>query len=70
MSTRRRTLRNMTANIDGVVVNMFTGLVVMPYLIQVMGTSTYGLWVLIGTLTGYFGVLDLGVSAALGRLIA
>jgi O-antigen/teichoic acid export membrane protein len=60
----------MTANIAGVVVNMFTGLVVMPYLIQVMGTSTYGLWVLIGTLTGYFGVLDLGVSAALGRLIA
>ena len=60
----------MTINTTGVVVNMVAGLLVMPYLILTMGTSTYGLWILIGTLTGYLGVLDLGVSGVLGRLIA
>ena len=70
MPTHPNTIRNMATNIAGVVVNMFTGLVVMPYLIRTLGSSTYGLWVLVGTMTGYFGILDLGVSAALGRLIA
>jgi O-antigen/teichoic acid export membrane protein len=65
-----RTVWNIGANTAGVVVNMVSGLLVMPYLIQTLGTSTYGLWILIGTLSGYFGVLDLGVSAAVGRLIA
>jgi O-antigen/teichoic acid export membrane protein len=70
MANHTRTVWNITTNTAGVVVNMASGLVVMPYLIQTLGTGTYGLWILIGTLTGYFGVLDLGISAALGRLIA
>ncbi len=61
---------NMTTNSAGTVVNMLSGLVVMPYLISTLGSATYGLWILIGTMAGYFGVLDLGVSAALGRLVA
>lgn len=60
----------MTINTAGTVVNMLSGLVVMPYLIRTLGSGTYGLWLLIGTMAGYFGVLDLGVSAALGRLVA
>jgi O-antigen/teichoic acid export membrane protein len=60
----------MTANTAGTVVNMLSGLVVMPYLIRTLGSGTYGLWILIGTMAGYFGILDLGVSTALGRLVA
>jgi len=65
-----KTIWNIAANVTGIVVNMISGLLVMPYLIQTLGNTTYGLWILIGTLTGYFGVLDLGVSAAVGRLVA
>lgn len=61
---------NITANTAGTVVSMLSGLLVMPYLIRTLGSGTYGLWILIGTMAGYFGVLDLGVSAALGRLVA
>jgi O-antigen/teichoic acid export membrane protein len=70
MGGENRTVWNITTNSAGVVVNMLSGLLVMPYLIRTLGSSTYGLWILIGTLSGYFGVLDLGVTAALGRLIA
>ena len=66
----RKIIWNMTANTVGTVVNMLSGLVVMPYLIRTLGGGTYGLWILIGTMAGYFGILDLGVSAALGRLVA
>jgi O-antigen/teichoic acid export membrane protein len=70
MRRQPKTLWNIIANVAGIVVNMISGLLVMPYLIQRLGNTTYGLWILIGTLTGYFGVLDLGVPAAVGRLIA
>lgn len=70
MRKQPKTIWNITANVAGIVVNMISGLLVMPFLIQKLGNTTYGLWILIGTLTGYFGVLDLGVSAAVGRLIA
>src|SRR5580658_10604807 len=70
MANQSRTVWNITANTTGVVVNMLSGLLVMPYLIRTLGSGTYGLWILIGTMTGYFGVLDLGVSVALGRLVA
>ncbi len=60
----------MAVNTAGVLVNMVTGLVVMPFLIQRLGPATYGLWSLIGSLTGYLGVLDFGVRPAVGRLIA
>src|SRR5579862_6825051 len=70
MRKQPKTIWNIAANVAGIVVNMVSGLLVMPFLIQKLGNTTYGLWILIGTLTGYFGVLDLGVSAAVGRLIA
>src|SRR5579863_7247151 len=67
---RARTIQNVVINSLGTVVSMVAGLLVMPFLIRQLGNSGYGLWTLVGTLTGYFGVLDLGVSAAVGRLIA
>jgi O-antigen/teichoic acid export membrane protein len=70
MRRQPKTIWNIAANVAGIVVNMISGLLVMPYLIQTLGNTTYGLWILIGTLTGYFGVLDLGVPATVGRLIA
>ncbi|MGB9329447.1 MAG: oligosaccharide flippase family protein [Steroidobacteraceae bacterium] len=70
MTSQPRTIWNISANVAGVIVNMISGLLVMPYLIGTLGSSTYGLWILIGTFTGYFGVLDIGVPAAVGRLVA
>src|SRR5690349_16468129 len=49
---------------------MLVGFVVAPFLIHRLGETTYGLWILIGSLTGYFGLLDLGVRGSVGRYIA
>jgi O-antigen/teichoic acid export membrane protein len=42
----------------------------MPQLVQYFGSRQYGLWVLISTFLGYFGLLDLGFSKALVRYIS
>jgi len=57
-------------NTTSTVAGMASGLIVMPYLILTLGASTYGLWILIGSLTGYFGVFDLGLAASVGRFVA
>ena len=41
------------------------GLLVTPLIIRELGTSTYGLWVLILAIVGYFPVFDLGFRRAL-----
>jgi O-antigen/teichoic acid export membrane protein len=67
---RAQTIQNVVVNSLGTVISMVAGLLVMPFLIRQLGNSGYGLWTLVGTLTGYFGILDLGVTAAVGRLVA
>ncbi len=41
-----------------------------PFIIHSIGDRSYGLWVLVGTFIGYYGLLDLGLSNAIGRYIA
>ena len=40
------------------------------HVVRHLGVECYGLWILIGSLTGYFTLLDLGVGAAVGRNVA
>lgn len=70
MSTQRVIARNVLWNWAGTVVSMLVGFVVSPFLVHHLGESGYGLWVLIASLTGYFGLLDLGMRASLGRNVA
>jgi O-antigen/teichoic acid export membrane protein len=41
-----------------------------PYILGELGTTTYGIWALIGSLVGYFGLLDLGVRSAVIRFLS
>jgi len=41
-----------------------------PFVVRSLGDSAYGAWVLLGSLVGYMGLLDLGVRAAVTRYIA
>jgi len=42
----------------------------MPFVISSIGDRWYGLWILAGSFTGYFGFLDLGLSTANERFIS
>ena len=57
-------------NIAGLVGDAALALLILPFTIRTLGDTHYGLWVLIGSLTGAFGLLDLGIRGALGRQLA
>jgi len=46
------------------------GFVLAPYMVRRLGDSQYGLWVLVSSLVGYLGLLDLGVRGAVTRYVA
>jgi len=41
-----------------------------PFLVRHLGNSAYGVWILLVSLTGYLGFLDLGIRGAVTRYIA
>jgi len=48
------------------IVSFFLG----PYILGKLGATSYGIWALIGSLVGYFGLLDLGVRSAVTKFVA
>jgi O-antigen/teichoic acid export membrane protein len=46
------------------------GFCIAPFLVHRLGDSSYGLWIVIASLTGYFAVLDLGIRPSVGRYVA
>lgn len=70
MSFFRTLARNAAWNLVGMVVATALGFVVAPLLVHRLGETSYGLWILIGSLTGYFGLFDLGIRSSVARYIA
>jgi O-antigen/teichoic acid export membrane protein len=69
MVDRNRIARNVAWNWTGMAVQMGSGFVIAPFLVNRMGETGYGIWILIASLTGYFDVLDLGLRTSVGRNI-
>ena len=59
-------LANWGAFIFGAAVNFFLA----PYVVHHLGDTVYGIWALVGSVTGYLGLLDLGVRSAVTRYLA
>lgn len=70
MNIKRILARNAIWNMAGMACGMVTGFFIAPFLIRSLGDTTYALWILIGSLTGYFGLLDFGVRCSVGRYVA
>lgn len=52
------------------IANIAVGFFLMPFVIHAVGDRWYGMWVLVGTLIGYYGYFDFGLSVAVQRFIA
>ncbi|PCI70452.1 MAG: hypothetical protein COB26_02880 [Piscirickettsiaceae bacterium] len=44
--------------------------ITLPLVLNLLGTHWYGIWVVVGTFMGYFGVLDFGLSSATTRFLS
>ena len=62
--------RNIFSNWAGYLVTALIGFFLSPFIVHSLGTTGYGLWTLVLSLTGYFGLLDLGIRSSVGRFVA
>ena len=67
MSKARVYARNLAANWIGHGASMVVLFFLSPFVIHTLGNIQYGIWSLLTVLTGYMGILDLGVRASTGR---
>jgi O-antigen/teichoic acid export membrane protein len=49
------------------IVSMLVGFAVLPALVNSLGNTRFGVYAVIGSLTAYFGILDLGIGGGLTR---
>jgi len=62
--------RNIFSTWIGYVSTLLIGFLLSPFIVHHLGTTGYGVWTLIVSLTGYFGMLDLGLRQSVGRFVA
>jgi len=67
MSRARIYARNLMTNWSAHVVNLVVMFFLSPFVVHTLGKMEYGIWSLLTVLTGYMGILDLGVRASTGR---
>jgi O-antigen/teichoic acid export membrane protein len=62
--------RNLLATYAAYAASIVSGLVVTPIVVHALGKEQYGLWVFIGSVTVFLGLLDVGVGPAVVRFAA
>jgi O-antigen/teichoic acid export membrane protein len=62
--------RNMVWNTAGLGVEIISGFILLPLLLNRLGEATYGVWVILGAVASYFTLVELGVRGSVGRFVA
>lgn len=63
-------VRNTAWNYIGFGVNLLTNVLAFPIVVRHLGDAAAGIWLLLGSVTGYMGLLHLGIVPALAQFVA
>lgn len=63
------TARNVVSNWGGYVANILVAFFLSPYVVHTLGDVWYGVWTLLLSITGYMGLLEMGVVVTTGRMV-
>jgi O-antigen/teichoic acid export membrane protein len=67
---RQQILKNVGSAWFALGLNVMVGIVLSPYILHHLGDDAFGLWILIFSVTGYYGLFDLGIRSSIVRYIA
>jgi O-antigen/teichoic acid export membrane protein len=51
-------------------INVLVGIFLSPFIIHRLGDAAFGIWVLIFSVTGYYGLFDLGIRSSIVRYVS
>lgn len=63
-------LKNLGSSWFALGINILVGIFLSPYILHHLGDDAFGLWVLIFSITGYYGLFDLGIRSSIVRYVA
>ena len=69
-TTARKLVSGSAIRVANTVATALVSLLIMPFVIRMLGDRMYGLWTLVATFVGYYGVLELGLNTAVTRYLA
>src|SRR5437588_11981490 len=70
MNLKFQALKNVGSSWAGLAVNVAVGFFLSPFILHRLGDDAFGLWVLIFSLTGYYGLFDFGIRSSLIRFVS
>ena len=65
MSLKEQAAKNVSATWLGLLVHAVVGFFLSPFILHRLGDAAFSLWVLVFALTGYYGLLDLGIRSSI-----
>ena len=70
MSLKLRVLKNTVSSWVGLAVNVAVGFFLSPFILHHLGDEAFGIWILIFSITGYYGIFDFGIRSSLVRFVS
>ena len=67
---KRQILKNVGSSWSALGVNVAVGIFLSPFILHRLGDAAFGVWVLIFSVTGYYGLFDLGIRSSIIRYIS
>src|SRR5271169_2780557 len=69
-SQKLQIIRNVGSSWSALAVNVAIGIFLSPFILHHLGDTAFGIWVLIFSITGYYGLFDLGIRSSIIRYVS
>jgi len=67
---RARIIKNIGSSWFSLGLNILVGIFLSPFILHRLGDAAFGIWVLIFSLTGYYGLFDFGIRSSIIRYVS
>jgi len=67
---KRQIVKNVSSNWFSLGINVVVGFLLTPFILHRLGDTANGLWIMIGFVTGYYGLFDLGIRSSIVRYVS
>jgi O-antigen/teichoic acid export membrane protein len=67
---KKQILKNVGSSWSALGVNVIVGIFLSPFIVHRLGDAAFGIWVLIFSVTGYYGLFDLGIRSSIIRYVS
>src|SRR5580658_94406 len=67
---RNQIIKNVGSSWFALGVNILVGIFLSPFILHHLGDTAFGIWVLIFSVTGYYGIFDFGIRSSIIRYVS